>query len=145
MNSPKNPEKKLNFGKILFFFNVEINDSVCRLIHSGSIILHPKTVLYTQNYEVIDTSLSNLHLTESIFTRTPFDQRESFCANTLRPQLEQLDRFMGGVQFVAGQTLTYVDFMFWEILDHMKRFDDSLFKGLDNLNAYFTRYHSQLY
>jgi len=72
--------------------------------------------------------------------RTPFDQRESFCSNTLRPQLEQLDRFMDGVQFVAGQTLTYVDFMFWEILDHMKRFDDSLFKGLDNLNAYFTRF-----
>jgi len=72
--------------------------------------------------------------------RTPFDQRESFCQNTLRPQLEQLDRFMAGVKFVAGDTVTYVDFMFWEILDHMKRFDDSLFKGLENLNGYFNRF-----
>ena len=29
---------------------------------------------------------------------------------------------MEGCKFVAGETLTYVDFMFWEILDHMYRF-----------------------
>ena len=26
---------------------------------------------------------------------------------------------MKGSKFVSGETLTYVDFMFWEILDHM--------------------------
>ena len=29
---------------------------------------------------------------------------------------------MAGSKFVAGDTLTYVDFMFWEILDHMTLF-----------------------
>ena len=43
---------------------------------------------------------------------------------------------MKGVKFVAGDTLTYVDFMFWEILDHMELFDSSLFDGLENLKKY---------
>lgn len=54
--------------------------------------------------------------------RTPFDKREEYCNNTLKPQLKQLDAYMEGCKFVAGETLTYVDFMFWEILDHMYRF-----------------------
>jgi len=62
--------------------------------------------------------------------RTPFAQRETYCENTLKPQLKQLDRYMAGNNFVAGETLSYVDFMFWEILDHMELFDASLFDGL---------------
>ena len=54
--------------------------------------------------------------------RTPFDQRESYCENSLKPQLKQLDAYMKDNKFVAGATLTYVDFMFWEILDHMTLF-----------------------
>jgi len=73
--------------------------------------------------------------------RTPFDQRESYCTNTLRPQLVQFDKFLAGAKFCAGETLTYVDFMFWEILDHMDRFDGStLFEGLENLKAYKKRF-----
>ena len=40
---------------------------------------------------------------------------------------------MAGNNFVAGETLSYVDFMFWEILDHMELFDASLFDGLGKL------------
>jgi len=68
--------------------------------------------------------------------RTPFDQRESYCSNILTPQLAQFDKFLNGVKFVAGDTLTYVDFMFWEILDHMERFDPALFEGFENLKKY---------
>lgn len=68
--------------------------------------------------------------------RTPFDKREEYCNNTLKPQLKQLDAYMEGCKFVAGETLTYVDFMFWEILDHMYRFDDSMFAEFKNLLAF---------
>ena len=53
---------------------------------------------------------------------TPFEQRETYCNNVLKPQLKQLNAYMTGNKFVAGNTLTYVDFMFWEILDHMTLF-----------------------
>ena len=53
---------------------------------------------------------------------TPFEQRDAYCTNTLKPQLKQLNAYMAGSKFVAGDTLTYVDFMFWEILDHMTLF-----------------------
>ena len=49
---------------------------------------------------------------------------------------------MTGVKFVAGDTLTYVDFMFWEILDHMERFDSALFEGLDSIKAYKARFEA---
>jgi len=74
--------------------------------------------------------------------RTPFAQRETYCENTLRPQLVQLDAFMKGVQFVSGETLTFVDFMFWEILDHMVRFDAALFDGLENIKSYKGRFEA---
>jgi glutathione S-transferase len=45
-------------------------------------------------------------------------------------------KFLGKNKFVAGDSLTYVDFMFWEILDHMELFDETLFEGLSNLKAY---------
>ena len=69
--------------------------------------------------------------------RTPWEQRESYCLNTLRPQLIQLDKYMNGHKFVAGNKLSYVDFYFWEILDHIVRFDDSfLFDSCSNLKRF---------
>ena len=48
---------------------------------------------------------------------------------------------MSGNKFVAGETLSYVDFMFWEILDHMELFDASLFDGLGKicLSAHYSK------
>lgn len=70
----------------------------------------------------------------------PFDQKDLFCNDHLRPSLESLDRFMSGVQFVAGETITFVDFMFWEMLDQMELFDSRLFDGLDNIKSYKARF-----
>lgn len=63
----------------------------------------------------------------------PFEKRAEYCENNLKPQLAQLDKYMDGHNFIAGNKLTYADFMFWEILDHMFRFDDSLFANTKNL------------
>ena len=75
-------------------------------------------------------------------SRTPFDKREECCQNTLGPQLKQLDAYMAGHSFVAGETLSYVDFMFWEILDHMYRFDESLFRDKSNLIKFKTHFEA---
>ena len=69
--------------------------------------------------------------------RTPFDKREEYCNNTLKPQLKQLDAYMEGCKFVAGETLTYVDFMFWEILDHMYRFGTAFIISYDSVTYNF--------
>ena len=52
----------------------------------------------------------------------PFEKRVEFCETVLKPQLKQLDKYMAGHKFVAGDKISYVDFMFWEMLDHMFRF-----------------------
>ena len=72
----------------------------------------------------------------------PWAERETYCKNTLIPNLEQIDRFIGANTYVAGATLTWVDFMFWETFDQMHRFDDSLFSGLENIMRFKTHFES---
>ena len=76
------------------------------------------------------------------FSSFQFDQRELFCSKMLRPQLERMDKFMAGVTYVAGETLTFVDFMFWEMLDVISLFDATLFDKLENLKSYKTRFEA---
>ena len=66
----------------------------------------------------------------------PFANRETFCKTSLQPQLVQLNRFIGDGTYLAGETLTYADFMTWEVLDHLVRFDETLFNGLDNIKRF---------
>ena len=39
-----------------------------------------------------------------------------------------------GSKYVAGETVTFVDFMLWEFLDHLEHFDSSLFDDSRVLN-----------
>ena len=46
-----------------------------------------------------------------------------------------------GSKFISGDTITFVDFMLWEFLDHLKHFDSSLFDDsrVLNLKTFQTR------
>ena len=46
---------------------------------------------------------------------------------------------MSGVKYVSGETITFVDFMFWEWLDHLELFDETLFEDLKNLKSFKSR------
>ena len=43
---------------------------------------------------------------------------------------------MSGVTFVAGNSLTFVDFMLWEFIDFVELFDSAQLKGLENLLSF---------
>ena len=44
----------------------------------------------------------------------------------LKTKLRQLSDFLEGSKYISGETITFVDFMLWEFLDHLKHFDSSL-------------------
>ena len=43
---------------------------------------------------------------------------------------------------MSGETITYVDFMFWEWLDHVERLDETLFEDLENVKSFKSRFAS---
>jgi len=53
----------------------------------------------------------------------------------------QLKKISKGSKFISGDTVTFVDFMLWEFLDHLKHFDSSLFDDsrVLNLKTFQTR------
>jgi len=56
--------------------------------------------------------------------------------------LARYNKLMSAHDFVAGSTLTYVDFMLWEVLDHFRLFEPSVFDGMDHLTAFMARFRS---
>ena len=70
------------------------------------------------------------------------EKRQDYCANTLRPQLHQLNKYMAESEYVAGSTLTFVDFILWELLDHFNLFDENILMNFENLNSFKSRFAS---
>ncbi len=67
-------------------------------------------------------------------------EKEKFCRDQLKPALAKFDNFVGKRDFVSGGKLSYVDFIFWEILDIVELFDEAVFEGLENLKGFKTRF-----
>jgi len=52
----------------------------------------------------------------------------------------QWNKVLGGKQWVMGDKLTYVDFLFWEMLDWHVLLKADMLDGLDNLGSYYQRF-----
>ena len=59
-------------------------------------------------------------------------EKQKFCDDQLIPALSLLDKYFKGKKFCAGEKVSYVDFMLWEMLDHFELFDAAVFDGLRN-------------
>jgi len=67
-------------------------------------------------------------------------EKEKFCRDQLKPALAKFDNFVGKRDFVSGGKISYVDFIFWEILDIVELFDEAVFEGLENLKGFKARF-----
>ena len=52
------------------------------------------------------------------------------------PNLKKMDTFLNGKKYAAGNSLTYVDFTLFEILEELKTFDQESFGAFTNLMNY---------
>lgn len=59
-----------------------------------------------------------------------------------RSMLKQFSAFLGDRKWMAGEKLTYVDFLCYEIFFQLSVFDPTLFHGVDNLKAYTARFEA---
>ncbi|GBN67968.1 Glutathione S-transferase class-mu isozyme 1 [Araneus ventricosus] len=65
-------------------------------------------------------------------------EKEGFL-KTVQPMLQQWENFLGDNKFVAGDDITYVDFMVYEALDHYRIYHESVLDDYPSLTAYFNR------
>ncbi|XP_055946345.1 glutathione S-transferase Mu 1-like [Argiope bruennichi] len=66
-------------------------------------------------------------------------RKDEFLKNTVSVLFRQWENFLGDRKFLAGDNLTYVDFMLYENLDFYRLFHASILDDFASLKAYFSR------
>jgi len=67
--------------------------------------------------------------------------REEFVKNFIN-KCKELSAFLGNHKYFAGETLTYVDFLMYELLDQHSTLEPKALEGFDNLIAFHDRIRS---
>jgi glutathione S-transferase len=67
------------------------------------------------------------------------EMKDNYLKKVVTP-LTRCTNFLAGKKWLAGNTLTHVDFMFYEFLDQLRVFEASLFDGFPALKEYMTQF-----
>jgi glutathione S-transferase len=69
------------------------------------------------------------------------EMKDNYLKKVVTP-LTRCTNFLAGKKWLAGNTLTHVDFMFYEFLDQLRVFEASLFDGFPALKEYMTQFEA---
>ncbi|KAL7647620.1 UNVERIFIED_CONTAM: hypothetical protein RMT77_001220 [Armadillidium vulgare] len=76
-------------------------------------------------------------------SKEDFDKSvDEYKTKILLPRLKTLSKYLGTHPWFAGDHLTYVDFLLYEILDINQRLDSNCLKDFDNLKQFTIRFES---
>ncbi|CAG2104710.1 unnamed protein product [Medioppia subpectinata] len=78
----------------------------------------------------------------SVFTPSFETAKIKYIAETLPKQLDALSQFLGTRQWFTGNSITYVDFQAYELLDWMRLFSPETVNKYHNLVQLLTRFES---
>ncbi|XP_054158818.1 uncharacterized protein LOC128957124 [Oppia nitens] len=80
---------------------------------------------------------------QSLFNNKDFENsRQSYANDQLSKQLEELSKFLGQHDWLAGKQLTYVDFLAYELLDWLRLFSTETVHKFPVLVQYLTRFEN---
>ncbi|KAJ6646449.1 Glutathione S-transferase 2 [Pseudolycoriella hygida] len=98
----------------------------------------------TQRIELAEQQAIDLRLglARLVYFNANYEKDREEYVKKLTTLVEQMDRFIGSNQWIAGDKLTYVDFLLYDCLDFNRLFDASAFQGADNVNNYLTRFEN---
>ncbi|PFX29291.1 glutathione S-transferase Mu 3-like isoform X1 [Stylophora pistillata] len=68
-----------------------------------------------------------------------FEKLKDNYLNDVKPIIEQFAKFLGEKKFVAGDKITFVDFILYEIMDEHQIFDSTLLEPHENLKDFLKR------
>jgi len=102
-------------------------------------LLHDGTVKGETMANVIEQQIIDLRTGFSRFNYGGTQPKEEYEV-VLSGALSQWDKFLKGKEFANGK-LSYIDFMFWELLDMLSLvFPETMFDKNENLLAYYKRF-----
>lgn len=89
--------------------------------------------------DMLECQLTDMH--EAFFTVTyeHYEQKDSYTAS-LPAKLRQYSDFLGSRPWFAGDKLTYIDFLAYEIFDQHLSLDRTCLDGFKNLRAFQKRF-----
>lgn len=66
--------------------------------------------------------------------------KKNFFEVTFPTKMATLEKYLGGNKWLAGGSLTYIDFAFCEFLDHVRTMESTAFDKYPNVNEYLERF-----
>ena len=69
-----------------------------------------------------------------------YPEKAAAYKENIKSLLQRFEKFIGDRPFFAGDQLTYVDFIMYELLDQHRLFDATLLEPLDKITAFMKRF-----
>lgn len=93
--------------------------------------------------ELAEQQLADIRGTLVQLSYTPpaeFENVKPKAVDLIKNKLTPFSAFLGDRKWMAGDRLTYADFLCYEVFFQLSIFDKTLFEGLDNLTSYIKRF-----
>ncbi|CAG2174865.1 unnamed protein product [Oppiella nova] len=138
----------LDFPNVPYYIdaNVKLTQSIAILRYLGrkhGLVARDETGLVRQ--DLVEQQLFDYRtgFLQTVFNKEGFEaNKKKFIAETLPQWLDQLSKFLGSDQWLTGKTLTYVDFLGYEVLDWFRLFSPETIKKYNNLVQYLDRFEN---
>lgn len=123
--------------------DIKITESVALYRYLGrKSELFPRSETERRDCDVIESIANDLRLRMSLLAYLTPDvtkklhDTQSFCVE----RTAQVDRFLSGKKFVAGEQLTYVDFMLFEFLIRIEILFSGIYEDKTNVKSFMRRF-----
>ncbi|RWS11962.1 Glutathione S-transferase Mu 1-like protein [Dinothrombium tinctorium] len=94
----------------------------------------------TVRVDVVEQQLDEFRMKFLRLCYFEFDSKKEEFLKKLPQQIKLLETFIGNKTWIAGNRLTYVDFLAYETLDWLRLFQNELYSDCPNIAAYLQRF-----
>ena len=136
----------LDFPNLPYFFDgeVKLSESMAILKYIGKKYnLLPKNDAEKMKCDVAEGVLIDFRtyfLTMCYRPDNFIANKENFFNTTLPAKMELFEKYFDQKKWIAGESLTYIDFAFCELLDHVRLMEPNVFDKYENVNNYVERF-----
>ena len=136
----------LDFPNLPYFFDgeVKLSESMAILKYVGKKYnLLPKNDAEKMKCDVAEGVLIDFrgHFTIMCYMPDNFEaNKKKFFDTTLPAKMELFEKYFDQNKWVAGESLTYLDFALCEFLDHVRLMEPSVLNKYKNVNNYVERF-----
>lgn len=140
------PTIGLDFPNLPYYMDgdTKMTESTAILKHVGrkNNCLLPKNDTESDRCDMLEGTVSDFRRDFVMLCYRPGfeDNKTAFFDKTFPTKMERFNQYMSDKEWISGETLTYVDFMFCEILDHVRLMQPGCYDKYENINRYLEKF-----